>query len=56
MNKVDTKKKFNKKIGGVRCHVCGKPIYSSDFPDVEYIRTRRKTDIFIHSECVKKGR
>lgn len=56
MDKVDAKKIFKKKIGGVHCQVCGETIYSSDFPDVEYIRTRRKQDIFIYTECVQKGR
>lgn len=36
------------------CPVCGKDIYSHDLDKVEYIKTKRKTDVFVHKECVKK--
>lgn len=36
------------------CPVCGKAIYTSDLDSVEYIKTKRGTEIFIHTECVKK--
>lgn len=36
------------------CPVCGKAIYTSDLDDVEYVRTKRGTEIFIHAKCVEK--
>lgn len=36
------------------CPVCGKDIYSYDLDEVEYIKTKRGTDIFVHTRCVKK--
>lgn len=35
------------------CYFCGKTIEDEDY---EYIRTRRKTDIWMHKRCVPKGR
>lgn len=35
------------------CPVCGQQIYEYD-NNIEYSRTKRKTRIFIHTECVKK--
>ena len=44
------KKKDSKWI--CNCLVCGKEIHEKD-PDVEYVKTKRGTEIFIHTECVK---
>lgn len=38
------------------CPVCGKEIYTYDAPDVEYIETKRRTQILIHTKCVRKWR
>lgn len=38
------------------CPVCGKEIYTYDAPDVEYIKTKRRTQILIHTKCVRKWR
>lgn len=35
------------------CYLCGKTIEDEDY---EYIRTKRKTDIWMHKRCVPKGR
>lgn len=35
-----------------RCPVCGEETNASD-PELEYVRTKRKTDIFVHRTCVK---
>ena len=35
------------------CYLCGKTIEDEDY---EYIRTRRKTNIWMHKRCVPKGR
>ena len=35
------------------CYLCGKTIEDEDY---KYIRTRRKTDIWMHKRCVPKGR
>lgn len=36
------------------CPVCGKEIHTWDAPIVEYIETRRRTQILIHTGCVGK--
>ena len=38
------------------CPVCGKEIRKDDAPDVEYIETKRRTQILIHTKCVRKWR
>lgn len=50
------KSKANQKREEHIVHVCyfrGKTIEDEDY---EYIRTRRKTDIWMHRRCVQKGR
>ena len=37
------------------CPVCNKIYYSSDADKLEYIKTKRRTEIFIHTECMKNG-
>lgn len=44
-NREDTK---------VKCPVCGKEIKPENLDDVEYVKTKRGSEIFIHIECVKK--
>lgn len=37
----------------VKCPVCGKEIKPENkLDDVEYVKTKRGTEIFIHTECV----
>lgn len=36
------------------CPVCDGVCYESDSDKLEYIRTKRGTVIFVHTECVKK--
>lgn len=39
----------------VKCQGCGKDILSSDsLQDVEYVRTKRGTDLFFHAGCMDK--
>ncbi|TCS78514.1 hypothetical protein EDD59_11139 [Muricomes intestini] len=39
----------------VTCPGCGEEIRDSDdLSKVEYVRTKRKTDIFFHAECFGK--
>ena len=56
MDKITARYKFNAMGGKVYCPICDRQIYASDFPDVEYVKTRRKTHLFIHSGCFRKGR
>lgn len=35
------------------CYLCGKTIEDEDY---EYVRTKRKTGIWMHRRCVPKGR
>lgn len=36
------------------CPICGKEIYPSAAPDVEYILTKRGTEILAHTKCIRK--
>lgn len=36
------------------CPVCHKTIHSYDLDNVEYVKTKRGTEVFIHTDCVKK--
>lgn len=47
--------KMKKKVHGKRCVVCGE-VVNDKTEDLEYIRTQRKTDIFIHRHCLKDWR
>ena len=38
----------------VKCPVCGKQIKEDGLNDVEYVKTKRGTEIFIHTKCVSK--
>ena len=35
------------------CLYCGEPV-SHPAPGVEYVKTKRKNEIFFHSECFRK--
>ena len=46
------RKILEKQTGEVICPGCGEEIKDSDdLSTVEYVRTKRKTDIFFHTEC-----
>ena len=36
-----------------RCPVCHELMYISDADNLEYVKTKRKTEIFIHTKYVK---
>ena len=36
------------------CPVCNKKCTTQDINELEYVKTKRGTEIFIHTECVKK--
>lgn len=36
------------------CPVCGKELKEDHLDGVEYVKTKRQTEIFIHTECVRK--
>lgn len=38
-----------------QCPVCQKSCYVSDADGLEYIKTKRGTEIFIHTDCMKGG-
>lgn len=46
--------KLYKKTETPRCPVCDKECHLSDVDDLEYVKTKRGTEIFIHTECAKK--
>lgn len=35
------------------CPVCNKKLYLTDATELEYVKTKRGTEIFIHTNCVK---
>lgn len=37
-----------------RCEGCGSEIRESDAAEVEYVKTKRKTELFMHKACVNK--
>ena len=49
------KSKLFRMIHKPHCPVCGEPCYVSDADKLEYIRTKRGTEIFIHTKCMKNG-
>lgn len=36
------------------CPVCGKKIKTGDLPECEYVKSKRGTEMFVHTKCVKK--
>ena len=38
-----------------QCPVCQKVCYVSDADSLEYIKTKRGTEIFVHTKCMKGG-
>ena len=55
MTDVAKKKILKKQSGPVSCPGCGEEIGAyDDLKKVEYVRTKRKTDLFIHTACVNK--
>ena len=38
----------------IKCPVCHKEIKEEDLKNVEYVKTKRQTEIFIHTKCVPK--
>ena len=36
------------------CHICKKELKSDDAKDLEYVKTKRGTELFIHTACVSK--
>lgn len=35
------------------CHTCGREIYPDD--NKEYIKTRRGTEMYFHTKCIRKS-
>lgn len=36
------------------CYICNKRIDLEDYQETEYIKTKRGTEIFVHTDCVLK--
>lgn len=36
-----------------KCPICGRMMYTRDADELEYIKTKRHTEIFIHTKCIK---
>ena len=37
----------------IHCPVCGKELKESKLDGVEYVKTKRHSEIFIHTKCVR---
>ena len=37
----------------IHCPVCGKELKEDKLDGVEYVKTKRKSEIFIHTKCVR---
>lgn len=48
------KEKLKKMCHDPRCPVCNKEVDGTEADELEYVKTKRGTEIFIHTECVKK--
>lgn len=47
--------KERKYVCKVKCQGCGKDIESdANLTDVEYVKTKRKTELFFHTRCTVK--
>lgn len=50
--RIDGRKRL---VCKVRCQGCGKEIRSNDdLAGVEYVKTKRGTDLFFHTDCMNK--
>ncbi len=55
MTDQQKRKHLEKHKSPVICPGCGKTIYpDDDLRCVEYVRTKRRTDVFFHRECMDK--
>lgn len=52
MKKFDLGPNYKKCNFSDECPICKKKVTPADYADLEYIRTKRGTDIFIHTKCV----
>ena len=50
---ITDKKILNKISYNCYCGLCNKPIYSWD-KEIEYVKTRRRTENFYHTECINR--
>lgn len=55
MQSKDKKKRIRAQIGEVRCQGCKEKIQENDdLSQVEYVKTKRGSEWFFHSECMDK--
>lgn len=53
MTKEQIRKQLIKQMAPVTCPGCGTVIRAEgDLEDVEYVRTKRKTELFFHAQCM----
>lgn len=45
---------WNEEGRKIKCPVCGKEILEKDIDKVEYVKTKRHSEIFVHTKCVSK--
>lgn len=54
MKKYDLDAKLRKCNFSDECPVCKEKVTPADYAELEYVLTKRGTNIFIHSKCVNK--
>lgn len=53
MTKEQIRKQLIKQLAQVTCPGCGEVIRAEDdLEGVEYVRTKRKTELFFHTQCM----
>lgn len=53
LNRLQNEDNIYKKDVKICCPVCGQELWESTLDGVEYVKTKRDTEIFIHRGCVK---
>ncbi len=45
---------FKKASGEVKCQECGKIILEHELGNIQYVKTKRGTDLFFHTDCAEE--
>lgn len=55
LDKVKDRVIYNKLVNHyITCPICKRVLTTADAPEIDYIKTKRGTEIFIHTDCVRK--
>lgn len=51
---INVRRLIEKRIPATRCEACHKKIEPDEASEVEYVKTKRGTQLFIHKKCIEK--